>query len=162
MKSTFIIVFLLATVLNLYVWQILPDRVAVHFGHGGRPNGWAGKDANFLMIQGMYVFLFLMFYYLPVLVSKTPSRWVNLPNRNFWMSPENRDITRQKIANFMYEMGIYFFLFFVFIGYLTAQANLNPPVQLDESKFLIAMMIFWILIIYWTVKLFIAFRIPKK
>lgn len=162
MKSAFIIIFLMITVMNVIAWDVLPDQVAVHFGQGGQPNGWASKDSNFFIMQGLYVFLFLMFYYTPVLVFKTPSQWISLPNRDFWLSPENIEITKQKITNAMYEFGIYMFLFFGVIGYLTTQANQNPPVRLDESRFMIGLIAFFGLTAYWTVKFILAFRLPKN
>lgn len=152
----------MASALNIYNWQILPDRVAVHFGNGGEPNGWAGKDSNFFITQGLYVFMFLMFYGSPFLISKIPSRWVNIPNRDYWLNPENRNITQTKMTTFMSEMGIYILLFFIYIGQLTVQANLNPSVRLDESEFCIALWIFCILIIYWMVKFLLAFRKPSN
>ncbi|MBN2102675.1 DUF1648 domain-containing protein [bacterium] len=162
MKSTFILIFLIVTLMNVFAWQLLPEKIATHFGKGGRPNGWMSKDANFVVMQGLYLFLFLMFYYSSVLIFKTPQKWISLPNREYWLREENRDITRQKISNGMYEYGIYLFLFFGFIGHLTMHANLNPPVRLDESRFLIALFLFLGLTVYWTVKFILMFRLPKS
>ena len=161
MKNIFVLIFLAATVMNIISWQMLPDRVATHFGEDGRPNGWMSKDNNLFILQGLYVFLFLIFYFMPVLIVKTPAKYVSLPNRDYWLSPENRKMTMDKIAAAMYEFGIYLFLFFIGIGYLTTQANLDPPVRLDESKFIIMLILFFGLTIYWTVKFMLAFRLPK-
>jgi len=162
MKSAFILLFLIVTLMNVWAWQMLPDKVATHFGENGRPDGWMSKDTNFLIMQALYLFLFLMFYYTPVLIFKTSAKWVSLPNREYWLCDENREITQKKISSGMYEYGIYLFLFFAFLGYLTLQANLNPPVRLDESAFLIALVIFLSLTIYWTVRFILMFRLPKN
>ena len=161
MKTLFVFVFLLATLLNMVALQMLPDRVATHFGKDGRPDGWMAKDQNFYIMQGLYLFLFLMFYFMPALIVKTPVRYVSLPNRDYWLSAENREKTVEKIAGGMYVYGILLFLFFVAIGYLTTEANLNDPVRLDESKFGIALVLFLMLTIIWTVRFMLAFRLPE-
>ena len=161
MKSAFIILFILLTVMNIITWHMLPDRVASHFGKDGQPDGWLSKNSHFFLMQGLYVFMFLMFYFSPVLIFKVPPQSVNLPNRDFWLSPENREQTRQKISNAMYEMGVYIFLFFGFIGYLAFQANQDPPFCLNESIFIIGLCGFFALTIYWIIKFMLSFKKPN-
>lgn len=162
MKSLFIIVFLLMTMLNVFIWDAMPERVAVHFGANGRPNGWASRNDNFWMLQGLYVFMFLMFYFSGAWILKIPARYVNLPNKDYWFRPENEAAARDKISRAMMEMGILQFLFFGSIGYMTMQANLHPPVRLDGSAMKTLLILFFGCILLWTVRLILAFRKPSS
>jgi uncharacterized membrane protein len=162
MRSRFITIFLLVTLLNLYAWRMLPESVASHFGRHGEPNGWSGKDIHFLVLQGLFIFLFLMFYYMPDLILKTPVRWVNIPHRGYWLRPENRTMFRKKISEAMYEMGFFLFLFFGFLVYLTMKANLSSPVILDERTFMTVFCFYLASVVVWLVKFYRSFRIPDN
>jgi len=62
----------------------------------------------------------------------------------------------------MPEFGIAFFVFFFFISILTLDANFSDPVKLNEPLFLAFLIIFLIYTIYWSIKLYISFRVPNK
>jgi uncharacterized membrane protein len=162
MRSWFITIFLLVTLLNLTAWHVLPESVASHFGRNGEPNGWSGKDVHFLIMQGLYIFLFLMFYYMPDLIVKTPVRWVNIPHRDYWFRTENQNLFRKKISEAMYEMGFFLFLFFGFLSYLIVKANLSSPVVLDEKAFITVFSLFMASVVVWLVKFYRSFRIPDN
>jgi uncharacterized membrane protein len=162
MKKAFLIIFLLSILLNIFTYVILPDKIAIHFGRGGRADSWASKEINFLIFLGMEILMFLIFWYSPALVMKTPAKWVNLPNKSFWLAEENKPLTKQKMESLMSEFGIAFFVFFFFISILTLDANLSDPVKLNEPLFLTFLFIFLIYTVYWCIKLYISFRVPKK
>jgi ammonia channel protein AmtB len=141
---------------------MLPDEVAIHFGWGGRADSWAPKEINCLLFFGIDVLLFLLFWYSPALVMKTPAKWVNLPHKSYWLAEENKPLTRQKIESLMSEFGVAFFLYFFFISILTVDANLSEPVKLNESLFLAFLIIFLIYTVYWCIKFYKSFRVPKQ
>lgn len=162
MKSALIILFIICTVLNIWTWAQLPDRIATHFGKGGNANGWGDKDSNMLIMQGLYVFFLLMFLGIPKLIGNTADRYMNLPNKAYWLKPENRKKAREITTQFMHEMGIYLFLFFAVIGQMTFEANMNPPPRINESHFFTALILFFVMIFAWMIRLFRAFRVPKQ
>jgi uncharacterized membrane protein len=162
MKSIFMGLFLLVVLMHIMNWQALPEKVAVHFGSGGYPNGWADKDSYSLMLLAMYLLFFLMFHFSSALIFKVPARWVNLPNKDYWLRPENKPLAQMKVEKAMYEMGMVVFLFFGYLGYLSTQANMNPPARLDESEFFLALTVFVILMILWIMRLCSGFRIPRN
>lgn len=41
-------VFLLVILFTLFSYFILPDNVAIHFGRGGLPDGWASRGVHVL------------------------------------------------------------------------------------------------------------------
>ncbi len=51
---------------------ILPSRVAIHFGRGGLPDGWAPSYVNTLLFLGINTVLFGSLYFTPRLVFRVP------------------------------------------------------------------------------------------
>jgi hypothetical protein len=62
----------------------------------------------------------------------------------------------------MWESGIALFLFLFAVELLTIQANLSQPVKLNEELFFSATLLFLLFTVYWCIKLFKAFRLPKE
>lgn len=162
MKKAFLTIFLLTILFNILSYVMLPDKVAIHFGRGGRADSWASKDLNLLLFLGMEILMFLIFWYSPALVMKIPAKWVNLPNKSFWLAEENKPLTKQKLESLMPEFGIAMFVFFLFISILTLDANLSDPVKLNESMFLLELIIFLVYTVYWCIKFYKSFRVPKE
>ena len=160
MRVVFILVFIANLLLSLVSLAILPSRVAIHFGTGGVANGWASSHANTLFFIGVNTFLFLCLYFTPRLVSMFPSRWINLPNKDYWLRPENKRRTFLKFSLIMWEFSSALFLFLFVVEVLAIQANLSRPVILNESVFISALVIFLAYSVYWCVKFFKAFRAP--
>ena len=161
MRKTFLIVFFLTILFNVVAYVMLPEVIAIHFGIGGRADSWAPKEINFFLFLGIDILLFLLIWYSPALMMKAPAKWVNLPHKSFWLAEENKPLTRQKLESLMSEFGIAFFAFFLFIFILVLDANLSKPVMLKESLFLLGMIIFLAYMVYWSIKLYSSFRIPK-
>lgn len=161
MRKTFLIIFLLKIVLNIVFYFILPDNIAIHFRSGGRPDSWAPKEINALLFLGLDALLFFLFWSISSLVMNTPGKWINLPNKSFWLKEENKPLVKQKLESLMAELGIAVFGLMFIISILTTQANLSDPVKLDDSLFFLFLIVFFIYLVYWCIKIFKAFRLPK-
>ncbi|NIM12574.1 MAG: DUF1648 domain-containing protein [Candidatus Aminicenantes bacterium] len=159
-RSTFLLIFLLKILSNIVFYFILPDNIAIHFSSGGRPDSWAPKEINALIFLGLDLLLFFLFWYAPSLVMNTPEKWISLPNKSFWLKEENKPLVRQKLESLMSELGIATFVFMFLISILTIQANLSKPVKLDESLFVLFLIVFLIYVVFWCIKIFKAFRLP--
>lgn len=162
MQAALIVSFLANLVLSLVSLAILPETVAIHFGSGGAPDGWASSAASTLLMLGMNTFLFCSLYFSPKLVEKAPSKWISLPNRDYWLTPERRPRAVAMLSESMWQFGTLFFLFMFFVGLLSLRANLSNPVRLNETALLTALVIFLGYTLYWTVALVQVFRLPKK
>ncbi len=162
MKKTFISTYVLMLAVNLVSYFFLPSDVAIHFGRGGRGNSWASKEVNFFFFLVIEVVLFLLFYYSPILVKKTPQRWLNIPNKEYWLKEENMESFIQSFSNLMYQYGIAMAWLFIAINFLTVEANLSQPVRLNEKLFLTVMAIFMVYTVYWTIKVIRSYKIPGE
>lgn len=162
MRRTFIMVFAANIILGLYSYFTLPPRVAVHFGRGGIPDAWSSTSIHVLLLLVIQTVLFLTLYFSPKLLLKTPPEWINIPHKDFWLKPENRERMRTIVSILMWRFGTALFLFFFILGILSLKANLAEPVRLDEKPLFWALGIFGVYIIFWCIDLTKAFRIPDK
>jgi hypothetical protein len=162
MRIVFIIAFLANLLLIFLSYRMGPSTVAIHFGFGGVPNGWASAFFHALFSSGMSLMIFLLFYYMPYLVLKTPIRWISLPNRDYWTSEENRGRMVTMLSEHLYQFGTVTFVFMFIIGLLTLQANLSDPIRLREDIFFWVFGIYMLYVVYWIVKIMRAFRLPKE
>jgi hypothetical protein len=147
--------------LALVSWMLLPERVAIHFGAGGIPDDWGSSLAMTGLSVGLSLLLFALLTHSADLVRRAPARWINLPNRAYWLVPERREATAARLHERLQAFGTALFGFLLVAEWLTLQANLSDPVRLDEPLFLTALGSFLVYTLYWTWSLVRAFRRPS-
>lgn len=161
-RTVFILTFIANVLLAIASLAILPSRVAIHFGRGGLPDGWAPSYVNTLLFLGINTVLFCSLYFTPRLVDRVPAKWINLPNKDYCLQPVNKPRLEGMFSGYMWQFGTVLFIFLSAIGLLTIQANLSQPVRLDEKLFFTVLAIFLVFTVYWCIRLFRSFRIPKE
>jgi len=162
MRAGFILVFIANVVLSLVSLILLPSRVAIHFGLGGMGDNWVPSYVNTLFFIGTNMFLFVSFYFTPRLVFMFPTKWINLPNKDYWLRLENKARTVAMFSSLMWEFGIALFLFLFVVELLAIEANLSQPVRINEKLFFSALILFLLYTVYWCIKLFRFFRLPRE
>jgi len=60
----------------------------------------------------------------------------------------------------MWEFGAALFLFLFVVEALAIKANLSDPVRLNETVFWGALFLFLLYTVYWSIRMFRAFRVP--
>ena len=158
----FIVVFIANVVLSLVSLVLLPSRVAIHFGLGGMADNWVPSYVSTLFFIGTNTFLFFSLYFTPRLVFMFPTKWINLPNKDYWLRMENKDRTVAMFSSLMWEFGMGLFLFLFVVELLAIEANLSQPVRLNEKLLFSALILFLFYAVYWCIKLFRAFRLPRE
>jgi serine/threonine-protein kinase len=97
----------------------------------------------------------------PGLVSLVPPRFVNLPNRDYWLAPEQVTET----FTFLRKHGIYLSgllaAFLCFIHWLVVAANKLQPPRFSASLFVTGLALFLFAVAVWVGVLFVHFRRPK-
>jgi serine/threonine-protein kinase len=108
----------------LYVtYDQLPDRLATHFDGAGQPNGWMPRAGYvvFLLIFGIAMPLFMIGT--TALTNKLPARFVNVPNRQYWLAPERRALTTAYLQQFVIWVACLLELFFCGVHWMVMRAN---------------------------------------
>lgn len=162
MRTAFILSFVANLILALVSLVLLPDNVAIHFGLGGAPDGWASNLTSTLIMLGIHTLVFCSLYFSPRLLATVPRKCISLPNRDYWLQPEHRSQAMERFSQLMWQFGTALFLFMLFAGLLTLRANLSDPVRLDERLFLVGLAIFLAYTVYWTVAPLRSFRVKSS
>jgi len=161
MRRLMISAFVANLVLTLVSLLILPDQVAIHFRGGGVPDAWASKWANALIFMVIQIPLFALCMSVGRLTLNIPARWLSLPNKDYWLKPENRVELEARFSALMEEFGFALFVFLFIVGLLTLDANLSDPVRLNEPLFLVFFAGFMLYVPYWLVKVFRRLKVPQ-
>ncbi|NQU41388.1 MAG: DUF1648 domain-containing protein [Lentisphaerae bacterium] len=162
MRTLFIVSFGLNLILTVVALALCPSNVAIHFGAGGEPNGWAPAYVNALIMTGVDLLIFASFFFTPHLLRITPSRWINLPNKEYWLKDENKAKMESMLTAHMYQFGTLTLVFMFLVGLLALQANVADPIRFREDLFWWPFWLYMSYTAYWTVKLVRAFRVPES
>ena len=112
----------------------LPERIATHFDVSGRPDGWSGRDGYVLSMllfgYGLAAFIIGILY-----ASRFfPDSMVNVPNRDYWLTPERRPMIMATLLDFGLWMGALSIAFSAGTHWLILEANrLDPPALAGPS-----------------------------
>lgn len=162
MRAAFILGFVANLVLALLSLFLMPSTAAVHFGPGGKPNGWAPSYVHALIMTGLDAILFVTLFFSPRFIRLTPARWINLPNKDYWLKDENRSRAEALLARQLTLFGSILFAFLFMAGVLALDANLSSPVLFREELFWWPFGLFMAYTAYWTFNLSRIFRIPTS
>ena len=162
MRKVLIAVFAANLILMTVSLTLLPDQVAIHFGGGGYPDSWASKEFNAAIFLVLEVPFFLLFYFASVLPLGVSKKFLNIPNKDYWLQEENLARFQRKFGFYMAEFGVAIFTFFFCISLLALLANLRDPVMLDGGLFMIVFIAYMSYTIWWLVKLVRGLRVPDS
>lgn len=136
----------------LHVYPQLPAIMASHFAANGKPNGWMPKNVFFALTILITAISALPAFLAPRLMASRPASRINLPRKEYWLSPEHRAETFEFIKGQMawFGCGVLFVLL-----YGTSQAiNANlPSVGYFNSRGMFYVMVgFVVMILVWMIR----------
>lgn len=106
-----------------YFYPQLPATIASHFDASGQANGFASKITFFVFEAILLAILLTMFLSLPKLISKLPDSSINLPNKDYWLSPERRGQTFASFGHFFGWLSAAVVAPFIAINQIVLTAN---------------------------------------
>ena len=116
----------LASALHMiYYYPLLPDRVASHFDAYGRPNGWSGKTVFFSIYAGVVVLMAVIKTATRLSLTKMPVSLINLPNKDYWLSPERYAGSMAVLMKYMNGFWSATLFFLMGTMHLAFRANLG-------------------------------------
>jgi uncharacterized membrane protein len=133
----------------LFTAQTLPANVASHFNGSGLPNGFMPRSAytQFMLLFSVGIPMFVVF---PIfLIVRTASSNINIPNKAYWLSAENKDSTMQFLISHVIGLGILIILFMAYVHWLILKANSVQPAQLPNNLLFIGMGVFLVSLLLW-------------
>ncbi len=138
---------------------LLPGEVAIHFNAAGQPDRRASRDWHVALMGliglALPLLLLLVFWSIRYL----PAGIVNIPHREYWLAPQRRSETADRI----FELGLWFALleglFFLVIHWLVVAANRQVQVHLSWLVWPV-LVVYLLLVIGWIAWMWRQFRLP--
>jgi uncharacterized membrane protein len=141
----------------------MPEVVASHFNARGVPNGWQTKSAFFSVFVGVGILAAMVGFVIPRMIAALPPQLINLPNKDYWLSPEH-------VAESMQFMSVHFAWFscallvvMIFTFDYALKSNLHPENAPNISRLWYVLAGFLLFMVVWTVGMFKRFaRAPRQ
>ena len=116
----------------------LPERVPIHFDFGGNPDRVSVKAELTIVNLSVGILMLLCFGVGAMLIEKVPAKYINLPNRDYWLSPERKEKSLAD-ANFYYvAIGIVSMVLMWAIYHATFQVAMKRDETLSLGPFGVA------------------------
>ena len=139
----------------------LPDLVASHFDGAGAPNGWMTRNAYRLVTMAFAVGLPLFVTLAIALCARLiPARYVNIPNKHYWLAPERRAQSLEFLGVHAMWLGCVMALFSAGVHWITMRANASTPPHLDNRMLFVLLGAFVVALIAWIAVLHRRFHKP--
>ena len=139
-----------------------PPVMAIHFGLDGTPDNWASKNIAALIWVAVTIALYAFFRFLPKLMEKMSGAFINLPNKDYWLSDEHRKQAECMLIEEMNRFGATTFALLFVVEFLALQANLTTPVRLRQAWVLLALGTYILFVGYWVYRFLNRFKLPPS
>ena len=127
----------------------MPENVAIHFNANGQVNGWMQKNMNLIISCLITVVITSTFIGLPSLLKRISGDSINIPNKEYWLSENNKERFIKILSKYLYSIGLATNLFIIFIFDQLYRFNIHV---IDKVS-LIAVVPFLIIIFGFTIHL---------
>lgn len=161
-RTVFLLCVLLAAFQTVYYYDQTPPVMASHFDGQGHPNGSMTKSGFFGLHLGIVALMTLVFLVLPAILPHIPIALINLPRKDYWLAPERKDATLQRMSGQLTWFGCATLVFLIGVMELVIRANLPGANGTLPSDILWGMLVvFLAFTAVWTVTLVVRhFRVP--
>ncbi len=156
-NSIFFALVLVAAAQSAYYAPRIPEILGSHFGKSGFASAWQTKVAFFATELTIIVLATFVSFGIPRVIAAVPASTINLPNKDFWLTPERREETFAFLRTQIAWLGCVLLAFLLFVMELVFRANLHTPPQLNTAAFVPALLAFLAFSTTWTIRLVFHF-----
>lgn len=158
--AVLIVLALLAAAQLAYYYPRLPDSIAVHFGPSGNPDAWSGKAGFIVLYGGIEALMFIMGLLAALLPSKMPVSMLNIPNRDYWLTPERREASLEFLSDQILWLESITLAFLIAVAQIIVRANLHGTPRIPHAPVFTVLAVFVASIIAVSVRMYWRFRRP--
>ena len=152
---------LLATWLHMaFYWTRLPERVAVHFGVGGEPDGWSARTTFAILMLSIAGGQFVLFWLISRFLGRLPDALINVPYRDYWLAPERRQRCFELVGDWLGILVAGTMAFMLALQHVVVEANLGDGTL--GPGFGWSMGAYLTFVGVWLWRLFVALRPPVQ
>jgi uncharacterized membrane protein len=145
---------------TLRLWFVSPDVMASHFNLQGNPDSFVSKPV-FFGFEALIVLVVMGFGVMTqILLMKLPVNSINIPNREYWLAPERRAATAERLGDFNAALFGLILLMIQVAFELAVTANLHDPI-IFAGQIMVPMIIGFVLLTFlMLIWLTASFRLP--
>jgi Protein of unknown function (DUF1648) len=143
-------------------YRRLPEVLASHFSAQGQPNGWESKPVFFAVFAGAVAIAALIGIGGPWLVRVLPPELINLPNKEKWLGPANRERTLEFLESSFAWFGCGLLVLLILTFDYAVQANLHPKASARATRFWYYLAGFSTFAVIWIIRLTTKFGVPRN
>ena len=143
-----------------YYHPLLPETMASHFNGAGQPDGYQSRSAFFALCAAVLALNVAIFGGFGVLFRKLPSKWFNLPNRDYWLAPERRDETIETISSQMEWFGAATLALYLYVIQMVLETNQTSSPGLDPPSMFLVIGLYLLFSAIWTIRFVLRFQKP--
>jgi len=156
----YVIVLLICLLEIIRLWKISPEQMAAHFNIQGSPDRFVSKAEFFwFQIQTLLVMI-LISLPLQFLFLILPPNLINMPNRDYWLAPERRAETLERLNSFGALLFGIILLMVQAAFEISVYANLQTPIVFNAALMSAIMITSLIFIGVMLIQLVKSFRLP--
>ena len=159
-----VVFFLVVALASVFVWWsagAMPAVVASHFVAGGAANGFMPRWQYVVFMIILVIAVPSTVFLAGVFASRLPARFINLPNKQYWLAPERRSATLASLGKFLVWSAYVTLGLLCLVHWFVVQANLVHPPRLEQAPLVGAMALFFAaLFVGMVVVLRRFFRVP--
>lgn len=120
-----------------FAWPWLPERVATHFAPSGAPNGWSTRY-GLIGIVLQFVAIAAAVLFTAGALARLPDSLINLPNKDYWLSPERRNSTLNAISDWVRWLAVMILVIETLVMTLMLLSNIKGMPRFDLPPLLTA------------------------
>lgn len=143
----------------IFYYPGLPEYVASNFDGSGNPQAWMSKTMFYFVGISVLILPFLVFLFLPKLLANTPAKYLNIPNKDYWLAKDRKDVIIEKVSKYYEWIFVGIMVFTIIVSQMVIRANIGAEGQLSEY-FIIALIVFILYVLGMVVLIFVSFRKP--
>ena len=110
------------------LWKISPDLMAAHFNAQGSPDRFVPRADFFAFQIKTLLVMIVVSLAMQLLFFIIPIRIINMPNRKYWLAPDRRDNTLDRLSSFAALVFGMILLMIQAAFEISVYANLQTPV----------------------------------
>lgn len=144
MRRLFFLILAMGACLVWWSSGALPEVVASHFGAGGVADGFMPRVRYVGFMLALVLALPPLIFFTGPLASRLPMRYVNLPNKQYWLAPERRQATLESLSKFGAWAAYATLGVLCLAHWFVVQANLEHPPRLEQAPLVGAVAVFFL------------------